>query len=103
VGDAGFLLRLADAAGDFVVDGFVVGGFAADEAAESDDGVESVSLSELAGGSGNFPGAGDVGDLNLVAFGAAAQEGVEGALQEALGDDGVPAGDDDGEGHVCGR
>ncbi len=29
-------------------------------------------------------------------------QGVEGALQEAVGDDGVPAGGDDGEAHVGG-
>jgi hypothetical protein len=40
VGDAGLLLGLADAASDFGVDGLVVGGFAAEEAAEGDDGVE---------------------------------------------------------------
>ena len=44
VGDAGLLLGLADAAGDFVVDGFVVGGFAAEEAAEGDDGVEFFAI-----------------------------------------------------------
>ena len=41
VGNAGLLLRLADAARDFVVDGLVVRGFAAQQAAESDDGVDA--------------------------------------------------------------
>ena len=34
--------------------------------------------------------------------GSAAVETVEGALKEAVGDDGVPAGGDDGEGHAGG-
>ena len=33
MGDSGLLLGLADSSGYFVVDGFVVGGFAAEEAA----------------------------------------------------------------------
>src|SRR6266702_4231664 len=107
VGGAGLLLGLADAAGDLVVDGLVVGGLAAEEAAEGDDGVELLCfgffhLCEGAGGGGDLPGSGDADDLD-VGFGcAAAVEGVEGALQEAVGDDGVPAGGDDGEGHAGG-
>ena len=65
VGDAGLLLGLADAAGDFVVDGFVVGGFAAQEAAEGDDGVEVFGFGEGAGGGGDLPGAGDADDLDV--------------------------------------
>ena len=66
VGDAGLLLGLADAAGDFVVDGLVVGGFAAEEAAEGDDGVEFFGFGEGAGGGGNLPGAGDADDFDVV-------------------------------------
>ena len=40
VRNAGVLLGLAYAAGYFIVDGLVVGGFAAEETAEGDDGVE---------------------------------------------------------------
>jgi hypothetical protein len=102
VGDAGVLLGLADAASDFVVDGFVVSGFSANETAERDDGVEPASLGELAGGGGNLPGAGNAGDLDVVAPGAAAEQCIERALEQAVGDDGVPAGGDDGEAHAFG-
>ena len=48
VGDAGLLLGLADAAGNLVVDGLIVGGFAAEEAAEGDDGVVFFALEPAA-------------------------------------------------------
>jgi hypothetical protein len=102
VGDAGVLLRLADAAGDLVVDGFVVGGFAAEETAEGDDGVEFFGFGEGAGGRGDLPCAGDADDLDVGFGDAAAMETVERALEEAVGDDGVPTGGDDGEAHVGG-
>ena len=79
-----------------------MGGFAAEEAAEGDDGVEFFGFGEGAGGGGNLPCAGDANDLDVGLRGAAAVEGVEGALQEAVGNDGVPAGGDDGEAHVGG-
>ena len=65
VRDAGLLLGLADAAGDFVVDGLVVGGFAAEEAAEGDDGVVLAGVGEGAGGVGDLPSAGDADDLDV--------------------------------------
>jgi len=102
VGDAGVLLGLTDAAGDFVVDGLVVGGFAAEETAESDDGVEFFRFGEGAGRGGDLPGSGDADDLDVGFGGSAAVEGVERTLEEAVGDDGVPAGGDDGEAHVGG-
>ncbi len=102
VGDAGLLLGLADSAGDFVVDGLVVGGFAAEEAAEGDDGVEFFRFGQGAGGGGYLPCSGDADDFYVGFGGSAAVEGVEGALQEAVGDDGVPASGDDGEGHAGG-
>jgi hypothetical protein len=102
VGDAGLLLGLADAAGDLVVDGLVVGGFAAEEAAEGDDGVEFFGFGEGASGGGNLPGAGDADDFDVLFCGSAAVEGVERTLEEAVGDDGVPACGDDGEAHVGG-
>ena len=67
MGDAGLLLGLADAAGDLVVDGLVVGGLAAEEAAEGDDGVEFFGFGEGAGGGGNLPGAGNADDLDVFA------------------------------------
>jgi hypothetical protein len=99
---AGLLLGLTDAAGDLVVDGFVVGGFAAEEAAEGDDSVELFGFCEGAGGGGDLPGAGDADDLDVCFGRATTVEGVEGALEEAVSDNGVPAGGDDGEAHVGG-
>ena len=59
-------------------------------------------LGEGAGGGGNLPGSGDADDLDVGLGGAAAEQAVEGALEQAIGDDGVPAGGDDGEGHAGG-
>ena len=103
VGHTGLLLRLADATGDFVVDGFVVGGLSTEEAAERDDGIDLAGFRDGAGGGGNLPGTGDADDLDVVLAGSAAVEGVEGALEEPVGDDGVPAGGDDGKGHTGSR
>ncbi len=100
MGDAGLLLGLADSASYLGVDGLVVGGFAAEEAAEGDDGVVLLRLGEGAGGGGDLPGAGDADDLDIGLGCAAAEQAVEGALEQAVGDDGVPAGGDDGEGHA---
>src|SRR5271170_5258641 len=102
VGDARFLLRLADAAGDLVVDGFVVGRLTAQEAADGDDGVYQFGLGDLAGGGGDLPCAGNAKDVDLVFPDAAAVEAIERAFEQAVGDDGVPAGDDDGELHAPG-
>ncbi len=57
---------------------------------------------EGAGGGGDLPGSGDADDLDVVFGCSAAVEGVERALEEAVGDDGVPAGGDDGEAHSDG-
>ena len=81
VGDAGILLRLADATRDLVVDGLVVGGFATQKTAKGDDRVELLRLGEGAGGGGNLPRAGDADDLDIRLPGSAAVEGVERALQ----------------------
>ena len=65
MGDTGLLLRLTDASSDLGVDRFVVGGFATDEAAEGNNGVELLRLGEGAGGGGNFPGTGDADYLDI--------------------------------------
>jgi hypothetical protein len=96
------LLGLTYASGDLVVDGFVVGGFAAEETAESDDGVEFFRVGERTGGGRNLPGSGDSDDLDVGLRCSASVKGVERTLEEAVGDDRVPAGGDDGEAHVGG-
>ena len=62
MGNAGFLLRLADAARDFVVDGLVVGGFAAQQTTQRNDGVSAAQRWRVAGGGGNLPRAGNADD-----------------------------------------
>lgn len=52
--DAGFLRRLSDPARDFIDDDIVMGGVAAQEAANADDGVVFVGLSERARSLGNL-------------------------------------------------
>lgn len=102
VGDAGLLLGLSDTSGDFVVDGFVVGSFSAEEAAEGYDGIEFFGLGEGAGGGGNLPCAWNADDLNVGLDGTAAVKCIERALEQAVGDNGVPAGSDDSETHASG-
>ena len=63
----------------------------------------SLGFGEGAGGGGDLPGAWNTDDLDVFEGAAAAGEGVEGALEEAVGDDGVPAGYYDGKPFVCSR
>jgi hypothetical protein len=65
VGDARLLLRLADAARDLVVDGLVVGGFAAEQAAEVMMASQFFGLGQGAGGGGDLPRTGDADDLDV--------------------------------------
>ena len=55
-----------DALGDAVADIVEVGCAAADDAAEDDDGVVEACLDELRGGEGEFDGAGDAVDVDVV-------------------------------------
>ena len=103
VGNAGLLLRLADAARHLVVDGLVVGGLAAQQAAERDDGVHACrTIGEGARRGGNLPCAGNANHFNIGSLCAAAQQGVERAIEQPLGNHRIPAGDDDGEPHAGG-
>jgi len=100
VGNSCFLLGLPDAASDFVVDGFVVGCLAAQEAAEGDDGIDFALLGDGAHRSGNFPCARHADNLDLSAFGSAAEERIECTFEKAICDDGVPARDNESELHA---
>src|SRR5271154_5035284 len=96
---SGLLLRLSDPAGDFVVNGLIVRGLAANQAAEGDDGVVLFRLGENSGGGRHLPSSGNANNLNIRLSRAAAVEAVEGAFEQPVGDDRVPAGDHDGETH----
>ena len=100
VRNACFLLRLADAAGHLVVNSFVMSSFSAEQTAEGDDRVHLAKISQGAGRRGNFPGSGNPDHLNVGSFGAASQQRIEGPLEQAIGDDSVPASNDDGELHA---
>ena len=50
---------------------------------------------------GNLPCAGNADHLNICALCAAAHQRIERALEQAIGDHGIPAGNDDGEPHAC--
>ena len=102
VGNAGLLLRLADAARHFVVDGFVMSSLAAQQAAERDDGVHLAEVGHGARGRRNLPRAGNADHLNVGPRRAAAQQRIERALKQPLGDHRIPAGDDDGKLHAGG-
>jgi len=91
VGNAGLLLRLSKAARYFVVDGFVMGGLAAQQTAEGDDGVHPARICNGASGGWNLPCAGNTDHINVSAFCAAAQQSVERALKKPLGDHCIPA------------
>ena len=94
VRNAGFLLRLPDAARHFVVDGLVVGGLAAQQTTECNDGVQAMAglfrivlsseVSERPRRGGDFPCAGHARDLNIVAPGTAAQERIERAFKQGV-------------------
>ena len=60
------------------------------------------ALASGARGGGNLPCAGNANHLNVGALCAAAQQGVERAFQQPLGDHRIPAGDDDGKLHARG-
>src|SRR5271170_7561194 len=72
---------------------------AAYQAAEGDDGVVFFRLGENPSGGRHLPSSGNANDLNIRLSRAAAVEAVEGAFEQAVGDDRVPAGDHDGETH----
>ncbi len=93
----GFLRGLSDAASDLVDDDVIVGGVAAKQASDADDGVVFFCLGESAGGGGDFEGSGDADDINVFLAGAQAKESVACALQQALSNERVKAGYDERE------
>ena len=79
-----------------------MGSLATQQATEGDDGVHLTEVGDGAGCRGNLPCAGDADDFDIGAGRAAAQQCVERALEEALGDDRIPACDNNGEFHAGG-
>ena len=103
MGNARLLLRLADAAGHLVVDGLVMGGFSAQQAAKCHDGVHLATVGDSTRGGGYLPGAWNAHHVNVGPIGAATQQGVQRSLQQPLGDDRIPACNHDGKPHPEGN
>lgn len=97
VRDAGFLRRLSYAARDFVDDDIVVGSVSAKQAAKTDNRVVFFGFSEGASGGGNFERAGHANDGDVLLCRTATKKAIIRATQQALGDEFVETGDDDGE------
>jgi len=97
MGNAGFLRRLSDAAGDLVDDDVIVGGVAAQETAQTDDRVILPGLGESAGGGGNFEGAGNSDDGDVFLPGAGSNQSVIGATQQPFGNELIEPGNDNSE------
>jgi hypothetical protein len=92
-GDAGFDLELGEGVGDADGDVVGMGGGAAEDGAEADDGVVLVGAGEAAGDGRDFEGAGDANDFE----GGGAFEFSFGEFDEGVGEFGVVASGHDGE------
>ena len=79
-----------------------MGSLAAQQAAESDDGVHLAQIGEGPRGGWYLPCAGNANHFNLRPLCAAAHESVQRAFQQPLGNHRIPAGDDDSEVHSRG-
>lgn len=90
-GDAGFAGGAGEALGVFASDVIKVGRIAADDAAETDDGVEAGRTGEVSDEDRHFPCARHAKDLDMVAGGAGAGEGFEGAGEQTVCDEVVEA------------
>lgn len=95
-GDAGVEGGLADAGGGLGGDGFEVVGFAADDAADDDDGLEASAGGGGFGGDGEFEAAGDAEEFAAGLVDAEFGEAFEAAGEEAVDDGWVPACGDNG-------
>ena len=92
MGYARLLRRLSDAACDFVDDDVVVGGVAAQEAAEADDRVKLFGFGQRARGGGNFEGAGNANNFDIISP-STARQAINCASKQSLGDECIEAGD----------
>src|SRR5262249_40991816 len=96
-GDASVHLRELQAAGGFRADVIVMRGFAAQDATDSDKRIIAAGCRKLLAGQRQFERARNMDHVHILIFCTAAFQGVERALQEALGDEAVEAAHDDAE------
>jgi len=99
--ECGLLLRLSKAARYFVVDGFVMGGLAAQQTAEGDDGVHPARICNGASGGWNLH-APEHGSHQCQCVLRRCATERRARPQEPLGDHCIPAGYDDGKLHARG-
>ena len=97
VGHPSLLCGLPDAACDFIHDDVVVRGIAAQQAAQTDDGIVKFSLRLCPSGRRNFEGPRDADDLDIFGLCSTAQQPVERASQQSLCDELIKSRDDDAE------
>lgn len=96
-GDTCIHLRELDAARGFGADVVVVGSFAAEDAANADDGVAGGGLREAFCGDGDLERAGHLDNFDLFCGGAGLLERLFRSGEETVGDEVVEATDDDTE------
>lgn len=96
-GDAGAAADLGDPPGRFAGDVIEMGGVAAEDAAEADDGVGGAASGDATRRGGEFEGAGDPDDVDRLRGDPVPPERIEAAFEKGLRDVLVEAADDDGE------
>ena len=97
MGDASFLRRLPDPARDFIDDHVIMRRVSAQQASNANYGVVLSCFSERARGGGNFKGSRDADDIDATLFHARPEKAVVCASQQAIRDEFIEAGNDDGE------
>jgi len=97
VGHARFLRGLPDAARDFVHDDVVMGGVAAQEATQTNNGIVFLGLGKSTSGRRNLERARNADDFDVVASCATPNQSVEPTSKQSLSDELVEARDDNAE------
>src|SRR5882762_6649195 len=95
-------LRELQTAGGFGANIIVMSGFAAQDAADGDEGVVSTGGSKFFRGQRKFESAGNVDDIDVFVFRASAAESVDGSRQQTIGNEAVEAAHHDAEAQTDG-
>ena len=95
--DAGVLRGLSDAARDFFRNVFVVRSLPTQQATERDDGIHLAGLRQRTGGARDLECTRNAHDKNVFIFRSGAVQTIEGAGEQALGDELIEARDHDAE------
>src|SRR5882762_338350 len=99
---AGVHLRELQTACGFRANIIVVCGFAAQDAADGDEGIISTGGSKFFRGQRKFESAGNVDDIDVFVFRASATESVDGSRQQTIGNEAVEAAHHDAEAQTDG-